>query len=102
MNTMPAATKAEDRTERVIIEARLTYEPAEQTIKLPAASQVIGVRHGIDGIRLFVTCNARLPDVDRMFCLRKSGEALPEPQAFYRYIGTLDETPAVHVFEKRA
>jgi hypothetical protein len=103
MKTVPAQAKADDaRTERVITEARLTYEPAEQTIKLPTAAQVIGVRHGLDGIRLFVTCNPHLPAIDRVFCLRKSDEALPEPQAFYRYIGTLDEMPAVHVFEKRA
>jgi hypothetical protein len=102
MNTMPAEAKADDRTRRIITEARLTYEPAEQTIKLPAAAQVIGVRQGLDGIRLYVTCNPHLPAVDRIFCLRKSDEALPEPQAFYRYIGTLDATPAVHVFEKRA
>lgn len=90
------------RIGRVITEARLKYELEEQTIKLPAASQVIGVRHGLDGITLFVTCNPQLPDTDRTFCLRRSDEALPEPYAYYRYIGTLAETPAVHVFEKRA
>lgn len=102
MNTAPSA-KAEDiRTGRVIIEARLQYKPAEQIIKLPAASQVIGVHHGIDGIKLFVICNPHLPDAERTFCLRRSDEILPEPAAYYRYVGTLYETPALHIFEKRA
>lgn len=103
MNTVPATTKSDEtRTGRVIIEASIRYEPAEQTIKLPAASQVVGVYHAHDGIKLIVTCNPNLPDTERTFCLRRSGELLPEPAAYYRYVGTLHETPAVHIFEKRA
>lgn len=97
MSTAPTGTK----TVRVITEARLTYEP-EQVIRLPAAAQVIGVRTRQGGITLYVTCNPHLPNADRAFCLRRSDEPLPEPAAHYRYVGTIDDTPALHIFEKRA